>query len=96
MTDSKEEVDKILNWVARWKMSVNSDKTKAMIIATSGTDTRWDPELKTPQGEINTVSQYKFLGVTVDNGLRFTQHIENTVRKCKKRVNILKCIAWKG
>ena len=41
------------------------------------------------------VESYRFLGVTVDNGLRFTEHISSVIEKSRKRVQILKCMAWK-
>jgi ribonuclease HI len=91
----QEEVNKILSWALKWKMRVNADKTKTMIISTSATDKVWDPQITAGENAISTVKKYKFLGVTVDNDLRFNDHITNITVKCRKRVNILKCLAAK-
>lgn len=91
----QDEIDKILRWAETWKMRVNTDKTKVLVISSSNQDRKWDPELTGNDAPINTVSEYKFLGVTVDGDLRFTKHIDNIVEKCKRRVNILRCMAAK-
>ncbi len=91
----QEEVEKIQFWAESWKMSINKEKTKALIVSMSSADTLWDPELSLAGKHIGTVKKYKFLGVTVDSGLRFTEHINNTVRKCTKRINIIKCLTGK-
>ena len=89
------EVNKILEWAQEWKMEVNTDKTKTMIISTSPTDRAWDPELLAGNDQIKTVKEYRFLGVTIDSDLRFTKHIENIAEKARKRVNIMRCMSTK-
>jgi hypothetical protein len=44
---------------------------------------------------INTVKQYKFLDVTINNNLRFKEHVDNVTKKATKRTNILKFLAGK-
>ena len=39
--------------------------------------------------------EYKFLWVTIDSDLRFNKHIENVIKKAKKRTKILRCLAGK-
>jgi ribonuclease HI len=89
------DIDKILAWANKWKMAVNTDKTKVMVISSSTNDHKWDPQVSGNGEDINTTSEYKFLGVTVDKELRFGKHSENVVAKAKKRVNILKCMSGK-
>lgn len=91
----QKEVNKILEWARTWKMSINTDKTKALISSSKADDLKVDPKIGTRKGTIGTVNQYKFLGVTIDGGLRFNDHIEHLVRKCKQRVRILKSMASK-
>ena len=76
-------------------MSINKGKTKAMVMSTSAADTSWEPELTLAHQNILKAKKYKFLGVTIDSGLRFKDHIDNTVKKSIKRVNIIKCLAGK-
>ena len=94
----QEEVDKIMEWAKKWKMSVNADKTRSMVISESKTaeqDQMWKPEITADGETIETVDEYKFLGVTISNDLRFKSHIDNTVAKSKKRVNVIKCMSTK-
>ena len=38
------EIDKILQWARKWKMRVNTDKTKILLLSSNG-DLKWDPKL---------------------------------------------------
>ena len=89
------EVQKIEAWAEKWKMSLNADKTRAMIFSTSGADNLWDPELTLNGTPVKTTKEYIFLGTTFDGGLRFTKHLEETVRRGTKRVNVMRCLAGK-
>ena len=91
----QQEIDKIQAWATKWKMKVNEGKTKTVIISTKSSDYKWNPELTLNGQEIESVKNHKFLGIKVDNGLRFTEQVDDTIRKCNKRVNILKCLAGK-
>ena len=45
----QDEINKIVNWAERWKMKINTSKTKSMVISNSssrqklgsGSDSRW-------------------------------------------------------
>ena len=91
----QEEIDKIMAWAKRWKMKVNEDKTKGMVISSSTNDTSWDPQLTAGEQKVEFTKDYKFLGITIDNSLRFAKHVANTTVKCRKRVNIIKCLSSK-
>ena len=66
----QEEISKIIEWASTWKIAINTDKTKAMIISSNTKETNSDPQLKSEYGEIATVGKYKFLAVMIDSGLR--------------------------
>ena len=89
------EVDKVLEWAKEWKMTINGDKTKSLIISSNPEDCQADPKLKAGEGIIKLVPHYKFLGVVIDSGLRFHEHVRLMIKKCRNRVRILKCMAWK-
>ena len=76
-------------------MKLNKDKTEAMVISSSNKDLSWKPELKVGEEKAKIVSKYKSLGVVVDNGLRFREHVERITERAKKRINIMKCLAGK-
>ena len=67
-------------WAKKWKMSINTDKTKTLILSTSSADTSWNPQLILDNEPIKTTKEYSFLGVAIENSLRFTKHLENTVK----------------
>ena len=89
------EVDTILRWARTWKMSVNTDKTQSMVISSNRNDTSFNPELKAGNDTISNTEWYKFLGAKIDNGLWFVNHIKNIATKSKKRIKIVKSMAWK-
>ena len=92
---TQEEVTKITNWADKWKMAVNGGKTKTLVISSNTADTKWEPELVADIAEIQATSSYKFLGVTIDSGLFFNEHVKLLIEKCRKRVRVIKCMAWK-
>ena len=91
----QDEVDTILRWAQTWKMSVNTDKTQSMVISSNTNDTSYNPELQAGNGIIANTERYRFLGVSIDNSLRFTEHVKTLLTKCKQRVKIVKTMAWK-
>ena len=84
-----------LTQFSRWKMEVNTEKTKLMVISSGTADCAWKPKLEGNGHSIDPVQDYRFLGVEEDQQLRFTKHIETIVCKGKKRINIMKCMAGK-
>ena len=91
----QEEVDKILDWANTWKMVINKDKTKAMVISSSTNDTNWDIGLVAEETKIETVKKYPFMGNKMDNGLHFGEHTDKTAVKCRKWNRVIKALAWK-
>ena len=91
----QENIDGIGKWANEWKMELNSDKTQVMIISTSQNDIKWQPALSLNGRALEVVNEYKFLGVIIDSGLRFTAHVNKVVAKCRRRNNILRCLAGK-
>ena len=90
------EVDKIIDWADKWKMEVNGSKTKAMTIASSTQDQKWDPKLKAGSVPIKLEQKYRFLGTTVPSDLRFKEQVETTTTKCRRRNRVLKCMKTKS
>ena len=39
----QQEVDKIMDWAKKWKMSINTDKTRVMVISSAPQDQKWKP-----------------------------------------------------
>jgi ribonuclease HI len=55
-------------------------------------------KLKFGNTEIQRVSSHKFLGLTIDEKLTWTQHITNLINSCNKALNIINatCHKWWG
>ena len=90
------EIDKITDWAERWKMSINADKTKCMVISSSTEDQKWNPKLKAAGTEIEPTKVYRFLGTMIDNNLWFKSHVDITVEKGLKKNKIMKCLSTKS
>ena len=86
----QRNIDAISNWAKKWKMVLNSDKTQVMVLSTSPEDNNWKPELLLDGKKLKVVKEYRFLGIIIDNQLRFNSHVNQIVTKCKKRNNILR------
>ena len=63
----QEEIDKIISWAETWKMSLNTDKTKAMIISSNTSDSSINLGLRAGDNDIEQVDKYRFLGGTVES-----------------------------
>ena len=85
----QQENYKILQWADKWKMKVNEDKTKALVISSSNNDGAWNPMFHAGTQEVDLVKEHRFLGVTVDSNLRFTTYVSIVADTSRKRVNII-------
>ena len=91
----QQEIDKITEWATTWKMSINVDKTKCMVISSSHQDQQWNPQFEAMGKAIKPVKAYPFLGNTTSNNLWFKDQVNKAVAKGTKRNKILKCMATK-
>ena len=91
----QRNISGIKRWADDWKMKLNAGKTQVMVISSNSKDIAWKPELHLEGMKLEVVSEYKFLGVTIDSDLRFNKHIDNVIKKVKKRAKILRCLAGK-
>ena len=72
-------------------LQINTSKTKAMA---------WNHSQKFPNFQFNVygapiewVRTFKYLGVTFDDTLSFTEHVDDVVRRATNRINLLKHMA---
>ena len=89
----QSEIDKITGWAEKWK--INTNKSEVMAISSNTADTNWSPQLHADQDHLSTTRSYRFLGVLIDNDLRFKCHVDRNLVKAKKRINILRCLVGK-
>lgn len=77
----QSDIDKIFKWFTQNKLSMNIKKTKTMIITCKNTDRNSKLKLNIKNTEIEQVNNYKYLGLTIQNDLKWNTHINNIKRK---------------
>ena len=83
------ELEKIDQWICANKLSLNTDKTSFMIF--SNTTTQNAPSIIIRNTIIDVCHKQKFLGVIIDDKLKYKEHI-NSISNRVKRMNGL---LWK-
>lgn len=98
--DNYEEVVRVLNrelkrvieWLNQHKLKLNCSKCKALIISTNGKllkiDVNANPVVLNNE-PIEIVQQMKYLGVIVDNNLKFNQHVNFVCKKIGKKIGFM-------
>ena len=88
----EHEFNRVLDWLAANKLIINLTKTHLMLFTTRA---RPDTISILAKGqEINEVKEIKFLGVILDNDLKWDSHIEYISKKISKSVSILKMLKF--
>lgn len=82
------ELHKYINWLRLNALSLNEDKTKCILFTTQNKVI--DPPTIILNGkQIENVSKFDFLGVTIDRYLRWHEHIDKISSKISKVIGIL-------
>jgi hypothetical protein len=71
----QERIDYGLNWCKNNSMKLNLTKTKAMCLKTK----------PLPSSDVEVVTSIKFLGVQIDDHLKFNNHVSYIISKANKR-----------
>ena len=85
------ELDHVFSWLCANKLSLNVSKTKYMIF-----NNKYNPHpnpterLKINNISIDLVSEFNFLGVTIDNELNWVAHTQKINSKTSRTLGILK------
>ncbi len=85
------ELEKINIWLKLNKLSLNIKKTKYMIFHTINKQIP-NFEIKIEDTIIERVSEFNFLGITLDDQLRWHKHIDKIANKISRNVGILNCL----
>lgn len=84
-SSARQALDYVLEWGAKNKLEFAPQKTKAMVITNR---LKYDtPRLSMGGNPIDTDSEIKLLGLTIDNKLTFNKHI---TLSCRKELEIYK------
>ena len=88
-------VDDIEAWCRKWRMMLNGDKSKLVIISRKELE---DEHLCILlfNDVVRPISEAKFLGLEIDQSLSFKGHIQDCAVRAQKRLNILRILARGG
>ena len=90
-TKYREAIDYVTNWCSDNYLHLNVSKTKEMVF-----DFRVNQNTKIPvvidDTDVTFVEEYKYLGVTIQNDLKWDVHINNQVKKANKRMYHVRCL----
>lgn len=84
---------KVKEWSYKWGLKFSVNKTKTMFFTRKGVSE--EVKLKLYGLELERVRQFEFLGMWLDERLTWAFHIQKMVDKCKKVLNILRCMVGK-
>ena len=73
-------------WCARWRISVNADKSALVKFSRSRTTTA---NIHFQGTQVPNVNSTKYLGVIIDKNLSYKEHITHAINKAKKSMGIL-------
>ena len=88
MQKSLDEIDK---WCDKWGFTISPTKSTAVCF-TKKFEIKIDTPLSIKNNIIALEKHVKFLGMIFDQKQTWTKHIEYIEDKCKKRINLMKCI----
>ena len=81
MTD---ELNTLSDWFCANKLALNLSKTNYMLYTNSRTKLQNMPDIVIGNKVITRTSQVKFLGITIDDKLKWDKHIEETSKRISK------------
>lgn len=85
---------KISEWSAEWQVTMNSDKTKSLILSTKRTRPFHSP-LFLNNDPVKEVSSHTHLGLTLSSNMSWRDHILSIHQKALKRANLVKGLKYK-
>ena len=95
ISEIQESIDKAADWTPMNCMTINSKKSKEMIISsTHYVDFKKSVPNITIEGiPVEVVKHAKLLGVILSDGLTWNMHVDSIVKKAAKRVYYICCIS---
>lgn len=86
------EMFEVKRWLEGNKLSLNAEKTKCMVMGTA--KKREEMKERCVFVDLNTavqwVENFKYLGVIVDERMRFKDHVDYVVRKMAKMIGMIR------
>lgn len=84
ITKLQNHLDKLSEWFSKWRIQINPDKSQAIIFTNHPIKHSPSSVLTLNNHNISWNNSVKYLGVTLDKKLNFTQHINNQIKKANR------------
>lgn len=85
----QETVRVIEEWSYSWGFKFSVEKTKMMVFTRKRVK---DARILMYGRQIEQVNSFRFLGIIFDSKLNWTDHVRKVEEKCKKILNIMRCL----
>ena len=91
----QRDLDKLARWCAKWRIKLNPQKTKVIILSKSQNAIRAEPALSLYSDLLSYYFHIKFLGITFDNRMTFIKHFEEILECCNQKLHRLRILVNK-
>ena len=91
----QRDLDKLATWCAKWRIKLNSEKTKVIIFSKSRFAIRAETALSLYGDLLSYYLHIKILGITFDNRMTFTKHFEEILERCSQKFHRLRILVNK-
>jgi hypothetical protein len=88
----QKQTDETQNWMEKWRLKLSVSKTNYTIFNKSCTFKKNEIKITYNGQQIKPERNPKFLGVTLDPGMRLHMHAQSIEERCNKRINTLRRI----
>ena len=86
----EQQLDNAMTWLRNHKLTLNLKKTQIMYFGTQHKLNQIDAEsLVTEHGRVDIVKRFKYLGVTLDSKLSFSDHVTYLIKKIVPKLKTL-------
>ncbi len=82
-------LDKVCEWSDKWQMVLNEKKCKHMHIGTHENGERFSFKNANTTQELELVEEQKDLGLLIDNKMKFSKHITQSVSKANRNLGLI-------
>ena len=90
-SEYRDTIDNVASWCSANFLDLNVSKTKEMIIDFRRNQNKKDP-IHINDSEVDIVSSYKYLGVTIQDDLKWDTHVDMQLKKANKRMYHVRCL----
>ena len=94
--DLQANLNNIQEWSSKWRLKISVTKTTYNIFNFRNSNLNNKIKLNYNGNPIKGETNPKFLGVTLDPGLRLKKHIDIICQRTQRRINLLKSIKGRG